>query len=278
MTVYELTLAKEVDGSMKSETVELRFPSSPDEITMRQWTDFMLRKAECPDFMLKFDAMDTAKREDAMISWSQLEWAEFFSNCADLLATVVNTDSVTLLRSLPPFDEGQTSLLTLYIRLASTIEGYQPKERRGFTHKGHEYTWPEKVVDNFGRNWYGQTLTTAEAIECLQTEHVYNAKDEGGVYVLADRKYHVDITLCAVLSRRVKGGKVENLPLPFNERRAFIERRVKDFEDLPMSVALDMAFFLTSSKIASAVTRLSSTPSTHMLPTSMKPRLSRMHT
>lgn len=278
MRVYELTLAKEVDGKMKSDVVELRFPSGPDEITMRQWTDFMLRKAECPEFMLRLDTLDPSGKEVAMTAWGQLDWAEFFANCADLLATVVNQDSATLLKSMPPLEDGQTSLLALYIELASCIEGYVPKQRKGFTHKGHDYVWPDTVVDNFGRSWAGQGLSTAEAIEALQTEHVYNAKDEQGVYVLADRKYHVDVTLTALLSRREKNGKVEALPLKANERRAWIERRVKEFDDLPMSVALDMAFFLTSSKIASVVTRLYSTRLTPTPPTSTRPRPLRMHT
>lgn len=278
MRVYELTVAKQGDKGTKAETFELKFPSGPDEITMRQWTDFMLRKADCPDFMLRLDTLDPKGREAEMENWQQLDWADFFANCADLLATVVNADAATLLKSMPPLEEGQTSLLALYIELAACIEGYVPKQRTGFEHKGHQYTWPDTVVDNFGRSWAGQGLNTAEAIEALQTEHVYNAKDENGVYVLADRKYHVDVTLTALLSRRVKGSKVESLPLKSNERRSWIERRVKDFEDLPMSVALDMAFFLTTSKIASAVTRLSNMRSTPTHRTSMKPRPLRMHT
>jgi len=277
MRVYELTLAKETASGMKAETFDLHFPSGPDEITMRQWTDFMLRKAECPEFMLRLDGLDPAGREAEMTKWSPLDWADFFVNCADLLATVVNADSATLLKSMPPLEDGQTSLLVLYIELAACVEGYVPKQRKGFEFNGHEYSWPETVIDNFGRNWAGQGLSTAESIEALQTEHVYNAKDENGVFVLADRKYHVDVTLTALLSRRVKGGKTEALPLKSNERRSWIERRVKEFEALPMSVALDMAFFLTSSKIALALTRLYSTRSTRTHQTLTRPRPYGMH-
>ena len=273
-----MTLAKQVADGMKSETIELRFPSGPEEITMRQWTDFMLRKAECPEAMLAIDTVAPEEREALMATWTELDWADFFASCAELLATVVNTDAATLMRTLPALEEGQTSLLALYMELARCIEGYVPKQRTGFTHKGHEYTWPETVIDNFGRSWAGQSLTTAEAIEALQTEHVYNAKDENGVYILADRKYHVDITITAILSRRIKGDKVEQLPLNANERREFIERRVKEFEDLPMSVALDMAFFLTSSKSASALTRLSSMLSIPTSTASNKPRRLKMRT
>lgn len=275
MRTYELTwaVATYEDGreGIKHKSAELSFPSSADDITMRQWTDFQIRKDKCPQFMRELERMKEHARKEAMDAWDHENWAQFFVEIADTMATVVNVKSGDLLRSLPPIADGQTSLLALWLELSGLITGYQEQERKEFEWKGHKYIWPQKVVDSFGNEWYGQMLSTAQAVEALQTEHVYNAKDKDGNYALEDRKYHVDITLLAVLSRRVKANnEVEELPLDFVERREFIERRVREFQDIPMTVALDMAFFLTTSKIASVLTRISSMRSTRTRPTSAK--------
>lgn len=269
MRTYELTWAvlTYVDGKeqMKHKSADLQFPSTADDITMRQWTDFQVRKAKGPAFILDLERMSESARKEAMDKWEETHWAQFFGEIAETMATVVNVESGDLLRSLPAIADGQTSLLSLWLELSTIINGYSPKAGNVFEWKNHKYIWPHTVVDSFGNNWHGQTLTTAQAIEALQTEHVYNAKDENGNYALEDRKYHVDITLLAVLSRRIKPNEeIEELPLDFVKRREFIERRVKEFGDIPMTVALDMAFFLTSLKIASALTRISSTLSTPM--------------
>lgn len=269
MNVFSVTIAtarmehgREVKGSVER---EFRFPSSADEITMRQWMDFQLRKAEAPDWFHDLERADAAGREEKMKAWDESTWAEFFYLVADLLATIVDAGAADLMRALPPIADGQNALLSLYIQLSSIIEGYTPKERSTFEWKSVQYVWPQKVVDSLGNAWYGQELTTAEAIEALQVEHVYNAKDENGVYLMNDRKYHVDVALLAVLTRKVlPDGTIEQVPLEYNARRRHLEKRIKDFADVPMSVCLDMAFFLTSSKIVSALTRISPTRSTRM--------------
>lgn len=262
MTVYELTLQTAyMDNGrerFKAKTLELFFPSGPDEITMRQWTNFQLKKLEQPDHVQGLELLDAKGRENAMSLWTGDQWAGFFFSAAELLACVVNVPSAELLRAMPPLADGKVSLLALYVSLAGMIDGYQPKDRDRFDWKGKTYIWPASVVEGFGQVWHGGELTTAQAIEALQTEHVYNAKDKDGVFILADRKYHTDIRLVALLSRRLQpDGEIEQLPLDSNLRTAHVDRRVKEFEDLPMSVALDMAFFLRASKIALALTRIS---------------------
>jgi len=267
MRVFEVTIAtaalengKEV---MRSTRREMSFPQSAEEITMRQWTDFQLRKNEAPDWFKELERADKPKREAMMKEWDEERWGEFFYTIADLMTCVVDAKAADLLRMFPPIADGKTALATLYLELDSIINGYEPKERNTFEWKGHTYVWPQKVVDNMGHQWWGQELTTAEAIEALQIEHVYSAKDNSGEYILADRKYHVDRALVAVLSHRVlKDDSIEQVPLEYNARRRFLENRIELFADAPMSVCLDMAFFLRISKIRLAVTRTSRMRST----------------
>lgn len=258
MNVFELEIisAKVENGIevKKSKRKEFRFPSKADEITMKKWMDFQLRKLDAPDFFKDFERLKPDEREAQMMTWDEEIWAEFFYTVADLISCVVDDNAVDLMRAMPALHDGRTSLMALYIELANIINGYEPVERQTFEWKGKTYIWPQRLVDQMGHAWYGQDLTTAEAIEALQVEHVYNAKNEKGEYILADRKYHVDVALVAVLSRRVSDdGTVENVPLEYNARRKHLEKRIEEFKDAPMSVCLDMAFFLKSSKIASAL-------------------------
>src|SRR5690606_32651851 len=196
MNIFTVTTAYLAHENSKqvtrSKEREFRFPQNADEITMREWTDFQLRKADAPEWFRKFERMSVEERETDMKAWDEDRWGEFFYTLADLLSCVVDANASEILRSLPPISDGKTALLTLYLTLDAVINGYQPKERSTFEWKGVQYVWPQKVVDTMGRQWWGQNLTTAEAIEALQIEHVYNAKDDKGVYIMADRKYHVD--------------------------------------------------------------------------------------
>lgn len=274
MKMFDVTIAtavlengKEVIRSTKR---KLSFPSSADEITMRQWTDFQLAKNESPDWFRQLERSDEAKRMELMRSWDEETWGEFFYTLANLISCVVDAKTADLLKMFPAIADGKTALATLYLELDGLINGYQPKERQTFEWKGHKYIWPKKLVDNMGHEWWGQELTTAESIEALQIEHVYSAKDNNGEFILADRKYHVDVALLAVLSHRIlKDGAIEQVPLEYNARRKFVERRIEEFSSAPMSVCLDMAFFLRTSKTRLAVTRISrmrSTPSSTTSP------------
>ena len=283
MKVFEVTIAtaavengKEV---MRSARRELSFPQSADEITMRQWTDFQLRKNDAPDWFRELERSDQAKRETLMKAWDEEHWGEFFYTLAELLSCVVDAKAAELLKMFPPIADGKTALATLYLSLDATINGYQPKERQTFEWKGHTYIWPQKLVDNMGHEWWGQELNSAEAIEALQIEHVYSAKDKNGEFILADRKYHVDRALLAVLSHRIlKDDSIEQVPLEYNARRKFLERRMEEFANAPMSVCLDMAFFLRTSKVRLAVTHISRMRSTRTSTTSPKPARSKTRT
>ena len=107
---------------------------------------------------------------------------------------------------------------------------------------------PLRVLDAVGNVHHAPELTTIEAIEALQIEHVYSAK-KNGKFIIKDRRYHTDLGIVACICRKeLKGGTLENMPLDMVQRRKWVQRRMKAFEKLPMSIALDVAFFLTNSK------------------------------
>ena len=237
------------------------FPTTADEITMRQWMDYQLALSKSPDFIRAVRDAAPTDRNALIEAWGAEQWSGFLLNVSELLACVVDEKSAPLLRTLPATGENSDSLMSLYTDLNTVISGYAPQHRESFDWNGTTYVWPTKVTDMVGREWYGQELNTAQSVDALQIEHVYSAKDKGGQFAIEDRVYHVDVALCAILSRKVlKSGELEEPPLEYNARMKHLEKRINEFKDLPMSVCLDMGFFLTSSKLASALTRISNMP------------------
>lgn len=263
MKVFNLTIGiakfeggKEVFSSRQE---EIYFPETAEEITMRQWMDFQLALSKSPDFIRAVRDAEPSERDALIDSWGAEQWNGFLLNIAELLGTVVDEKSAGLLKILPATGENSDSLMSLYAGLNTVISGYTPKHRESFDWNGATYLWPTKVADMVGRDWYGQELSTAQAVDALQIEHVYSAKDKNGQFAVEDRVYHVDIALVAVLSRKVlKNGELEQPPLEYNARMKHLDNRIKEFADLPMSVCLDMGFFLTSSKLELGLTHISS--------------------
>lgn len=234
------------------ETKQITIALTPDEITMRQWTDFWIAKMAMPDTFNSIDSMTVEERTKYFASFDEMKWVEFASNCLMLLSCVVDgSEGKTLLRNLPILDKTDDGILVLYFELLSNIAQYEPKNREGFTHKGEKFVFPKATTDSVGREWFGSEITAGEAFEALQCAHILNAKNEFGEYVLNDRKYHTDIAMLATLARRVdENGNIEVTPVETLAMRHFFEHRIKFFSNVPMSVALDMAFFLKSSKLA----------------------------
>lgn len=265
MKQFDLTIgiAKFEGGRevFSSRQEEIYFPETAEEITMRQWMDFQLALSKSPDFIRAVRDAEPSERDALIDSWGAEQWNGFLLNIAELLGTVVDEKSAGLLKILPATGENSDSLMSLYAGLNAAISGYAPKHRDSFDWNGTTYIWPTKVTDMVGRDWYGQELSTAQAVDALQIEHVYSAKDKNGQFAVEDRVYHVDIALVAVLSRKVlKNGELEQPPLEYNARMKHLEHRIKEFADLPMSVCLDMGFFLTSSKLELGLTHIFSMP------------------
>lgn len=254
MIIFEIDIKKSswVDDAEKITTIRKRFslPSSPSEITMRQWVDFLLIRDEFPKWMIDAEAANEKDRQKTYDEWTNENWIEFYINIGHALNVFIPDLDLRSLLSKNLSSEDGDSFLAIYIMLLKCIIEYRPKERKSFTWKGQKFMIPQSLIDSFGNVTIGAKLTTIEAIEALQLEHVFSGKDEKGEYILKDRKYHTDIALVAALCRKVTGSRIEKMPLDFQKRRAFMDKRIKLFSDLTMDVALDVAFFLINSKRA----------------------------
>lgn len=269
MNLYQITAKtrKRVEGKIETVTVEtvLRFPSKIEEVTNRMWCDFHALRDAQPKWFLQFEELAPEMRLGEMASWDSAKWCDFYVVIATLLtafggvvstssdsdATPPTIDQIMKLGGSGAIDGGN-SLIAIYTEIVAMVLSYVPGNFDDtFTHKGQQFAINKPLIDRWGNQWFGQQLNVGDAIEALQVEHVLNQKTSSGEYAVTDRRFHRDAALLAILMQKVlPNGELEKPPINSEMRKEFMERRIKFFEDAPVTLALSAAFFLRSSNNA----------------------------
>lgn len=241
---------------IKEEKHKIELPSDPSEIPMKTWVAWQLVRENAPVWFKEVAALDEEERKEAVLQWDEEKWNAYIVQIAKEICIFANDTTIEeIIEGSTPNDEEQAGLLAMYGTIMKPILNYEPKARKSFVYRGLKFVFPKSLIDNMGNKTLGAEITTIEAIEALQAEHVYSQKDESGQFIMKDRKYHTDLALLTAIARRVEeNGKIEKMPLDFIKRRRFFNSRMKFFEDVPFTIALDMAFFLTNSKMQSVRT------------------------
>lgn len=248
VTITEKTLK---NGRYYSVPTVYNFYSDPSTTPLRRVVDFNVKFAECPEWFQELHTNTPERNKVLMDDWDNLRYVDYWYNIAELL-TVLCVQEIDTKRMLDTNIKAGGSLATLYIQLLSSFQNYEPKDITQFTHKGTTYMLPE-VAEVYGQQVYAQDISTAEAVEALMAEHVFNSVDpDTGVGHFKDAEYHVLTFVAACIGRKVlKGGKLEEKPLKSKDWDRHISKRVKQLEDLPFDTAQDVYFFLIDSKVKS---------------------------
>lgn len=137
------------------------------------------------------------------------------------------------------FDE--LSILRLFIHCQNIVLNYTPS----FEDVSHfVFNWKHETFylsGSIGKNLSDKNLTTGEMIEILEFERLKKAETQkegdadGAIY------FTTLLWRFAVMMRK----EGEQLPINKSERQKFLEKRIKFFKDLPMSIVLELSFFLT---------------------------------
>lgn len=266
MLIFELVREYEGKDGARRETCTIYAPESAEEISLKDFVDYNLTmKSDAPETLKQaLEAETDEEKNEIIANWSPMDWQDYYIFIAKVVSTViymeqgskrVKADMTTLLNMkkgspIPDIENDADSLFALYARINSIIWSYQPKEEEFFTHKGKRFKMPDKFIDNYERTMYAPNISTIEAIEALQIEHVFSAKSKEGEFFYKDRYYHTDLGVMAAICREVndKGEVIEQLPLDMHQRNKFIQNRMKFFEDISMSIGRDIDFFLQTSK------------------------------
>lgn len=154
----------------------------------------------------------------------------------------------------------------LYLHLLYLIETYKGRVKDKdliyeFEHKGEKYQVNERGIKALS----GMAFTVGEVVEVLQYQKLYtdmqrqfekqNEMQTGqtGIFDLdCAMEFKLGLQEIAVLARK----KDEKLPVIKREKDAFIVERMQVFQDLPMSIVLDIRFFLLSGLKKLAATQI----------------------
>lgn len=261
---YQKVKKKNSEKGVSVEYGTLFCPSSIDQIPLKDAVEFQMSIHEnVPESVRTLSKLKGEEYQNELGKWTPMDWQMYYYFIGQVLSTIMkqkdskgqyipaNINDILGVKKGVPIED-QTSgdnLCAVYSHLVKMITGYKPKIREEFEYKGRKFMVPEYLVDNYGREKYAPDITTAEAIELLQLESVFSRKNDDGEFIIKNRKYHTDLGAMACLCREVKkDGTVEQIPLNTHQRHKFIEKRMSFFNDVPMSLGLDIGFFLTSSK------------------------------
>lgn len=252
MNIFEVETVKasvSKNGKVKRRTLrhEITFPSTIEEIKFKHWHDYFLLKDDDPEWAKEMEKLSAEKQLELMGQWSDEQWLAYYNLILRYLSCFTESD-VSILAEAPLMGDGGNGLVSIYLQIVGMINGYQPQEIESFEYKGERYVVDKVDVDRFGRKQYGSNLTMNQVLDSLQYEHVFGAKDDKGFFIVKDRKYQIDIALCALLSKKVlPDGSFDERPLDFSERMSWTEKKILHMMDMDMGTALSVSFFLRSS-------------------------------
>lgn len=246
MLITKLEIIKE---NADVEELELVIKDNPQEITLLDFVKFQNVIENLPENIKPIFAAETEQEQDIALSqWDEMDLAQYFFEIGKLLRFFVYIDvgddilraSIEDILNMPP--TGEDSLSALFMYVFDRIMKYKPTERKTFKHKGQVFQIPTSIAIGSNFKLFGAKMSSIEAIEALQLQHVYS--DKKG----ADARYNSVIGVMAAICRKVDNkGNLEDMPLDSTERRAFMQERMDFFQDMPMDIALDVDFFLSNS-------------------------------
>jgi hypothetical protein len=240
MKTYSIVLRLD-NGDTATERITV--PDSAGEITLLQWC--RVQEIEPPDVLQEDDNIDTLPMPHRVTSWlSIIDYARKVLSVFDVSESIIVNADLSELQS-----EQADGLLAMFVDLVTSVNGYQPKFRERFKFKGRTFSFPENVQQSFGQLLIGGRMSMGQASDALQLDQALSATGEDGKPLMNDQRYHRDLAVVASLSREIIGGDVERPPLDWVDRRKWLDERVELFEDLPMDIALDGCFFLSSLKV-----------------------------
>lgn len=151
-------------------------------------------------------------------------------------------------------DKTEGTLITLYANIFKVIDKYDRpmvnlNEDFSFVYKGDTYTIPGGYVDAVTGQQNFAPFTTAQVVEALQVWSQYDKhrrNDPRGNFLFTSILY---LLACFALP--------PNEEFPDNDKdiERFINERVKLFQDIPLSVGLDVLHFFLPIRKHSAATR-----------------------
>ena len=232
------------------------FPSEATDIKHEQYIEF---KWDSNDISVWLSAQEKAGTLDRNIG-------TYLSKVATALSNLVGED-INGFYGLPKGDfknhfkrlttgisttyndaDLKDTILGLYERAFFAINNHVTELRKvgedsEFTHNGINYKFPQMHVDALNGKDINPSFPTGKAIEILERERIMldqlkrlEETDKGR----AELEYNMDITKIAILAEK----EGDTFPTSQSEIDRWVNERVSELQDIPMTVGKDLCFFL----------------------------------
>lgn len=223
----------------------LLVPVNAESVTLKQMCRFFETLKTCPDWFQEVELIHD------LSTLEPLELAQFAHHAAKVLSAVFEIDFLNIEKSVAK-DLNETQplrlVLTLFRLFNKCITDYVPKQLKEFEYKGKAFIIPTAVIDCFQKE-NNPNLTFGEGLLLLQAKHNYSK----AISVINNKQvvndyseyFYLLLTMLATLARQK--GSNDILPLSDVEIVEYTKKRIKYFEELPMSIALDFWFFFVNS-------------------------------
>jgi hypothetical protein len=226
----------------------LEFEESLTEVTLRRFIDFK-EKVEVlkPENLAKFESLNEQERfqlladislEEIETKWNDytIEFVKFWAGISDHVIARMSYEDVFHIYSI-------INNLFSKIQISENEEFFEFQKER--------YYYPQSPPNAYsGSKDYLKSNRMVDVIEAMQFELFSSA--------IGETKWSVLPNIIAILCKK----KDEELPIKTAEREQWIAKRAKLFEQLPVNVALNAAFFLLKRKRVSesALSKYSTLP------------------
>lgn len=143
------------------------------------------------------------------------------------------------------------TLRTMFGWILNVCKQYEPKPINQFTHKGQTFIIPELSMNALG-GYILPHFSVSEAVECYETQRLTQKMIDENGDENGSLAYSFYLRRLAIIARKKNNewnGLIspahEMLPSSDADREQFINERMRFFDDIPASIALDNDFFLS---------------------------------
>jgi hypothetical protein len=226
---------------------EMPVPYSLEEINLSQYYDFqiaydrMMREAEKVDN----GEINSGERHESKVVELMIETCKIIVPKADLLDFNPNENITEYIETFKIIEGGdELTISLLYAHLFNIVRIYEPKhkDKVEFEYKGETY---KIIAQELWRSWmmdpnYTQ-MSAGEYIWINEFKREKKKVDDQSFEQYGTMAFRVNLFMLAILARK----EGEQLPYKESELREFVLNRAKHFQEVPASIALDVAFFLS---------------------------------
>ncbi len=222
----------EVTNQSTGESKQFSVESSIDEITLIRFVNFKETvDVNKPQSLLDYEEADEEERKELLFSTGMeeiIKWNDYFVSFVQYWLKMPDEWVSNL---------SEEQINFLYKLVNDCFLAFDYVQKTSFTFKGENYYYPNESLNPFvNQKEYFKGNRVIDAVESLQFEMFAEQ--------LGKSKWKVLPNIIAVLCKH----KDEELPLKSLAREKWIAERSKLFEELPVSEALNVAFFLLRRK------------------------------